>query len=82
MRLPPPETRTTPAVVSVIAPMAGERCDRCGARALVMTLHVAGPLTWCGHHFAAHRVALVAVAGVVVAHDLRDQLIPPQRAAA
>ncbi len=64
-------------------PIAHERCDRCGARAHVVTLHGPGmPLSWCGHHFGRHERALTATAGVVVMHDTRDRLVPTQRQAA
>lgn len=72
-----------PATVDAPDPIAHERCDRCGARAHVLTLHGPGlPLAWCGHHFRRHETALTAAAGVLVAHDTRDRLVPTQRAAA
>ena len=36
--------------------LAIERCDRCGAPALVETSHVNGVLLWCAHHAREHRV--------------------------
>ncbi|WP_439117446.1 DUF7455 domain-containing protein [Nocardioides abyssi] len=35
-----------------------ERCDRCGARAYVMTLHSGRALMWCSHHYNEHEEAL------------------------
>ena len=62
-------------------PIAHERCDRCGHRAHVVTIHTGGlPLAWCGHHFRRHETALGVDAGVVIAHDTRAHLIPTQRA--
>lgn len=31
---------------------ATDRCDRCGAAAMVETQHLAGNLMWCGHDWA------------------------------
>lgn len=72
-----------PAAVEAPDPIAHERCDRCRARAHVVTLHGPGlPLAWCAHHFRRHEVALTTHAGVIVAHDTRGQLVPTQRAGA
>lgn len=69
-----------PALEQAPDPIAHERCDRCGARAHVVTLHGPGlPLAWCGHHFRHHQDALTADAGVVIAHDTRHRLVPTQR---
>lgn len=42
------------------------RCDRCGARALVVTTiaHVDGAtdLMWCAHHYRQHQEPLLAIA--------------------
>lgn len=40
---------------------ANDRCSRCGAQAYVITLHEAGPLFWCGHHFHEHEDELAAL---------------------
>lgn len=37
---------------------ATDRCEVCGAQAYVITYHDAGPLYWCGHHYAANEEAL------------------------
>jgi hypothetical protein len=59
-----------------VEPMTIERCDRCGNRAYVMTLHgECLPLSWCGHHYRAMSAALHADPHVVVAVDVRDTLI-------
>jgi hypothetical protein len=40
---------------------AGDRCDRCGARALVRVfLRSGGSLLFCSHHFVANEAALIA----------------------
>lgn len=49
-----------------------DRCDRCGARALVATEHRSAELLWCGHHYAAHRQVL----GEYVTSVHEDLLIP------
>ncbi|WP_456846393.1 DUF7455 domain-containing protein [Cellulomonas sp. P5_C6] len=52
-----------------------DRCDRCGAQAYVRaTLPSAGgmELLFCGHHFRAHELKLVA-AGVTI-HDERHRI--------
>lgn len=49
-----------------------DRCDRCGAQALVRAqLRTGGALLFCGHHWADHEDALMAVAAEVF--DTRDQ---------
>jgi hypothetical protein len=46
---------------------AADRCDRCSARAAVLTvLQNGGSLLWCAHHYAHNQVALTAGAAVVV----------------
>lgn len=35
-----------------------DRCTRCDAQAYVITLHDAGPLFWCAHHYVEHEDAL------------------------
>jgi len=57
--------------------MDHERCDRCGFRAFVMTLHGDRglPLTWCKHHFEFHGSKLVDDPKVMVVIDVRAQLV-------
>lgn len=58
-----------------------DRCDRCGAQAFVrVTLPRAdgAALLFCGHHFRAHELALVAAGASV--HDERHRI--DERAAA
>ena len=45
-----------------------DRCDRCGAQAYVKaTLDQAGAeLLFCGHHFRAHELKLVAAGATIV----------------
>lgn len=41
---------------------ASDRCDSCGARALVLVeLTSGGELQFCNHHFSRHRTALEPV---------------------
>ena len=51
-----------------------DRCDRCGAEALVRVAVIRSglPLTFCAHHYAEQRESLQAVA--VVTHDERARL--------
>lgn len=37
---------------------AVDRCTRCGAQALVLTVHDHGELLWCSHHYQEHEAAL------------------------
>lgn len=60
--------QTQEAVVPVQG--LGDRCDRCGHRAFVITLHEAGVLLWCAHHFNTHEAPLAEY----VISDLRDEL--------
>lgn len=46
---------------------AADRCDRCGARAMVHATLPFGELTLCGHHYAEHRDRL-AEHGALVAY--------------
>lgn len=52
-------TSTTPIATP---PNTAERCDRCGARAMVRTMFLVGEdlcdLLWCGHHFTAYETAI------------------------
>lgn len=46
---------------------AADRCDRCSARAAVVTvMRNGGTLLWCAHHYADNESALTAGAAVVV----------------
>lgn len=47
------------------------RCDACGAPALVVALFVSGRLMFCGHHFAKHEAELVWQAQEVL--DYREK---------
>lgn len=49
-----------------------DRCDRCGAQALVLTKGVSGELFFCGHHFVEHEKALSKFAYEII--DERDLL--------
>ena len=41
---------------------AGDRCDRCGARAAARATMASGAhLLFCGHHLTAHEARLLAV---------------------
>lgn len=53
-----------------------DRCDRCGAEALVRVAVIRSglPLTFCAHHYAEQRESLQHVA--VVTHDERARLEP------
>jgi hypothetical protein len=50
-----------------------DRCDRCGARAVVHVEHSSWDhhLLFCGHHFNAHEEALSALEAFVV--DEREE---------
>lgn len=50
---------------------AMDRCDRCGAQALVQVLFVTAgsELLFCNHHFVKHADAIGAQAGLVVTDD-------------
>jgi hypothetical protein len=46
---------------------ASDRCDRCSARAVVVTVVRSGStLLWCAHHYGKNEAALRAGAAVVV----------------
>jgi hypothetical protein len=50
---------------------AENRCDRCSARAVVMTVMFGGSsLLWCGHHYDKYEQALSAN-GATVTRDER-----------
>jgi hypothetical protein len=48
---------------------ATQRCDRCGAAALVMILFPESELQFCSHHFAKHRIALANQGGIIIEDD-------------
>jgi len=49
---------------------ADDRCDSCGAQALVLVTMRSGDLLFCGHHYRCNEVGLAA-AGATVAADER-----------
>ncbi len=60
-----------------------DRCDRCGAQAYVRAT-LPGPdslaLHFCGHHFRAHELALIAAGAQIVdeRHRLDEQVTTPE----
>lgn len=57
-------------MADTIAPIKiTDRCDRCGARALVVTTipHSEGTtdLNWCAHHYRQHQDVLLEIAGAI-----------------
>jgi len=51
---------------------AGDRCDRCGAAAVVRAvLSTGGELLFCGHHAREHSARLEELAAVL--HDSRTE---------
>ena len=50
---------------------ATQRCDRCGAQAVVLVSSLDWPadLLFCAHHFAKHYAKLATLDGVVVVDD-------------
>lgn len=49
---------------------AADRCDRCGARALVETeLPQGGSLLWCGYHFGVFEDGLDAVDATILVDE-------------
>lgn len=52
----------TTALASAPALTALDRCDRCGAQALVRATLAHGELLFCGHHARQHAEALARVA--------------------
>lgn len=63
-------TFPTPAASPPPTAKEAPRCDRCGARAVAVTHHLAADLGWCAHHLRKHAASLEA-AGVAV-HLQRD----------
>lgn len=49
-----PRPEPAPAPVAADSP----RCDRCGARAVAVTHHLAADLGWCRHHLRQHAARL------------------------
>ena len=50
--------------------LAADRCDRCSARAAVVTImQGGGSLLWCAHHYGQNSAALSANGAVVVRDD-------------
>jgi hypothetical protein len=58
--------------------LPADRCDRCSAQAFVITLHLAGHLYWCKHHYEEHLAKLVSDADhptrALAVHDKRDTI--------
>jgi hypothetical protein len=52
----------TTALASAPALTALDRCDRCGAQAVVRATLETGDLLFCGHHARQHAEALARVA--------------------
>lgn len=83
------QTETSPAAPSAqatpnplafsIEAMLRERCDRCGFRAVVQTLHLHEdgerlvPLSWCGHHYNEAAPAMTLPTDMVV-HNIASTL--------
>jgi hypothetical protein len=69
------------ASTTVVTTSTAERCDRCGARALVRTTFASGEqlheLLWCGHHFAANEAKIREQA--VLVQDERDEMATAQQ---
>lgn len=64
------DLRTTPAELT-----RQDRCDRCGAQAFVRATLPTGDgleLLFCGHHFRAHELKLVAAGAAI--HDERHRI--------
>jgi hypothetical protein len=55
----------TTALASAPALTALDRCDRCGAQAVVRATLESGDLLFCGHHARQHAEALARVAVTV-----------------
>ncbi len=60
-----------------------DRCDRCGAQAYVRAALPGGDglaLLFCGHHFRAHELALVAAGAEILdeRHRLDEQVSTPE----
>ncbi len=50
---------------------AADRCDRCSARAAVVTvMRGGGTLLWCAHHYLQNETALTS-GGAVIVNDER-----------
>jgi S-formylglutathione hydrolase FrmB len=58
---------TTVHDLAVAALTAENRCDRCSARAVVVTVMFGGSsLLWCGHHYDKYEQALAANGATVL----------------
>lgn len=58
---------TTATMMTEAPPTAADRCDRCGARAVVRAvLPGGGDLLFCGHHARAYEAKLQEVAVKIV----------------
>lgn len=61
----------TGTLTSPVSLTAADRCDRCGAAAVIRaTLSSGGELLFCGHHAHEHSAKLIELA--VVMHDERS----------
>lgn len=62
------------STLATAALTVSDRCDRCGAQALVRVVLPYGELLFCGHHYAKHAPTLGPVA--VRVEDYTEELIP------
>jgi S-formylglutathione hydrolase FrmB len=61
------QMNTTVHNLAVPALTADNRCDRCSARAVVVTVMFGGSsLLWCGHHYDKYEQALAANGATVL----------------
>jgi S-formylglutathione hydrolase FrmB len=61
---------TTVHDLAVPALTAENRCDRCSARAVVVTVMFGGSsLLWCGHHYDKYQQALAANGATVLVDE-------------
>lgn len=51
-----------------------DRCDACGAQALVRVRGVSGELLFCGHHYTKNEAALIEFAYEIL--DEREKINP------
>ena len=67
------------APAPTVSPLSAiDRCDRCGAQALVEALVGSTQLLFCGHHFKAHEAKLNEMNAVI--GDYRDAFIQAEAA--
>jgi hypothetical protein len=52
---------------------ATDRCDQCGAEALVLVKGVSGDLMFCGHHYNKNEAALIKFSYEII--DERNKLV-------